>query len=158
MKKNWLGKTLLVILAVGILAVGGFAAYRVGYLQGVQAATSADFSSMWAAHMRGMPDVGEMPFANFQRGERGSAWMMQDNSRLPYSHMDGASRMPFGGHASFGGRGFFLPSIFHILFWGVLIWLGYKLFTRSGKSNGWHLSFTREPATPAVDEISSEEA
>jgi len=134
MKKNWLGKTVLVILVVGLLAAGGYALYRVGYAHGAQASFTGEMPHMWSEGFENMPHESYWGAQNMPFGGRGS------------SMMGGYSRTPFGGHMSYGMTGFFfLPWLFRVLFWGVIIWLGYKLFTKSG----WKL--TREPA-PVVDE------
>ncbi len=148
MKNNWLGKTLFVILIVGLLVVGGYAVYRVGYAQGVRASISGDASSVWAEHFENMPN---------------DAWHTQ-RSMMPNSNrsqMDGYSSMPFSSHNTFGMTGFFfLPALFRVLFWGFVIWLVYKLVTGGfSGGRGWHLSLTRDPVSaPVVDETPIEEA
>ena len=139
MKKNWLGKTVLVILVVGLLAAGGYALYRVGYVHGAQASVAGEMPFMWSEGFENMPHANYAGAQNMPFGGRGSRMM------------DGYSRTPFSsGHMSYGMTGmtglFFLPGLFRVLFWGALIWLGYKLVTGSG----WKL--TREPAATVVDE------
>ena len=153
MKKNWFGKTLLVVLVVGVLAVGAFAAYRIGYVHGAQASLSGGYASMWAEHLQNVPETGMWGSQGIENWGEG---MMPYGGRMPVSRygsgmMDGYSRTPFNSHMSYGMTGFFfLPALFRLLFWGFLIWVGYKLF----KGSGW--KFTREtsvaPAAPIVDE------
>lgn len=148
MKKNWLLKTLLVFLVVGVLAAGGYALYRVGYAHGAQGSFAGEMPFMRSGHFDDMPhaehwDAQTMPF-----------------SRADGHMMDGYSRMPFGGRSMVGYSGFFfIPWLFHLLFWGVLIWLGYTLF----KKSGWKLSKESAPApvtdaAPIIEEEPREEA
>lgn len=154
--KNWFGKTLLVILAVSLLIAGGYTLYRFGYAHGMQASFASEMPSMWAEHFENMPHTDywhqrKVPYSRFGSG------MMDGYSRMPFgSHrMDGYSRMPFGSHTAFGMGGFFfLPFLFRVLFWGFIIWLAYKLFTKSG----WKLTRETEPAAPVVDETPADEA
>ena len=55
-----------------------------------------------------------------------------------------------GGFGMRGGMGFFAPLMFlgRILFWGLVIWFAYWLFTKSG----WKLSRTPQPVeSPKVE-------
>lgn len=114
-------KVLLTLLAVvvllGVLAGAGFAGYRYGYFQGA----AGD----------------EVPFA---RGNN-FGW-----NRMPMHEFDRGMGPGFQrgfGMMDRGGFGFF-P--FHILltlaFWGLVIWLAYKLLT------GWRLTLV-QPNQPA---------
>jgi hypothetical protein len=125
---KWITRIIIAILVIGAFAGIGIAAYRIGYNQGAQAT-----------------GVG-MPHQMLNRFDR------FDRNNMPQFHPgvnDQSFKQSFG-HSQFStlnrGRniGFFSP--FHFLFriavFGLLIWIGYKLFT----GNGWQLSFTRQPA------------
>ena len=144
-------KVLLTLLAlvvlVGVLAGAGFAGYRLGYRQGVQAASNADttvrpFGRGNDFSLRRMP----MPYFDqgmprFQRG----------------FGPGGLRMMPFG-----RGFGFFFSPIrllIQLAFLGFIVWLAYKLLT------GWRFSLTRpavesprsEPAQPVESEAKHDE-
>lgn len=133
MKKNWILKTVVALVIVGVLVAGGYALYRVGYAHGAQGSFAGEMPFMWSGHFDDMPHANNwsartMPF-----------------SRYGGHMMDGYSRTPFSGHSMVGYSGFFfIPWLFRLLFWGGLFWLGYTLF----KKNGWTLS--REPAPAAA--------
>lgn len=156
MKKNWLVKTVLVILVLGVLAVGGFALYQIGYVHGVQASATGEMPLLWAEQFE------NMPHADYWRSGNDGNWMMPAGGRTPYSSygswmMDGYSRTPFNSHMSYGMGGFFfLPFFFRVLLWGFLVWLAYKLVTGFKSGRGWHFSLTRDQAAPVVEEVADE--
>ena len=89
------------------------------------------------------------------------------NDKTPFMHPFGFQDMPMhnfgrdsdrgfsrgfgpGGFGMHGGMGFFAPLMFlgRILFWGLVIWFAYWLFTKSG----WKLSRTPQPVeSPKVE-------
>jgi len=130
-------KVLLTILALivvlGLFAATGYAGYRFGYVQGAQLTASGD-----APQRRPFDDVGPrgMPMHNFGREiERGF------NRGL---RPDGFRRMGFG---------FFSPILFlgRIALWGLVLWLIYWLFTRSG----WRLTRTPQVAVTTPPDAES---
>ncbi len=137
MAKNWIGKTIIALVVIGLLIAGGFAAYRIGYVQGFSAATNGGGGLLWAERFENMPHGGYFDNSD-------SYWM--PHNRYPGSRMDGFSRTPFGGSV-LGHGSFFSPFsfLFRIAFWGFVIWLVYKLVTGFKSGQGWKLSFTREP-------------
>lgn len=120
MKKVFL-TLLAVIITVGVLAGVGFAGYRLGYQQGAQSRSDANVTFVHPFLL----EPKDMPMHNFGRG------------------LDRNVERGFGpqGFGMRGGMGFFPPFMFlgRILFWGLIIWFAYWLFTRSG----WQL--TRKP-------------
>jgi len=145
MKRILLTLLALVVFA-GVLAGAGFAGYRIGYQQGVQAASDSNttvlpFGRGNDRNFRRMP----MPYfgqdmPRFQRGFGPGGWRM----------------MPFG-----RGFGFFSPIrlLIQLAFLGLIVWLVYKLLT------GWRFSLTRpavesprvEPAQPVESEARKDE-
>lgn len=112
-----------ILLVLGVLAGAGFAGYRFGYDQGSLATSDGTtqvtpWGSGWNRQI--------MPMHNFGRGF--------DRSFGP----GGYPMMGYGGM----GFGFFSPFMFmgRILFWALIIWLAYWLFTKSG----WKFSMTRQ--------------
>ncbi|MBT3337473.1 MAG: hypothetical protein HN560_00020 [Anaerolineae bacterium] len=142
MTKNWIGKTVIAIVLIGILIAGGFAVYRMGYVHG---ASADGASSLWMGRFDNMPHGG------YFDSDDAESWM----GEYPGSHMDGFSRMPFG-RTTMGHSSFFSPFsfIFRFAFWGLLIWLIVKLVKGSKHGNGWQLSFTRKPV---AEELQKEE-
>ena len=123
---------LTLIVVLGLFAATGYAGYRFGYVQGAQLTASGD-----APQRRPFDDVGPrgMPMHNLGREiERGF-----NRGFRP----DGFRRMGFG---------FFSPILFlgRIALWGLVLWLIYWLFTRSG----WRLTRTPPAAvtTPSDPE------
>ena len=126
---------LALVLFAGVLAGAGFAGYRFGYQQGVQAASDSNttvrpFGRGNDFNLRRMP----MPYFG------------QDMPRFQRGFGPGGMRMmPFG-----RGFGFFSPIrlLIQLAFLGFIVWLVYKLLT------GWRFSFTR----PAVESPRAEPA
>jgi len=128
---------LAVIVVLGVLAGAGFAGYRLGYQQGAQSTSTSNNTPNNLPFMHGfqfgpqdmpMRNFGRDFDRNFQRGIRPGGFGMR------------------GGM----GFGFFAPLMFlgRILFWGLIIWFAYWLFTRSG----WLLTRTRQPVeSPKVE-------
>jgi|SRR5215207_2323376 len=105
-----------IVFAIGILAGAGFAGYQIGLRQSERISINADVP----------PSVGRTNF---------------DSERGPFAFDRG---FPHGGFQMMrrGGFGFFGPFMFigHILFWGLIILLAYRLFTHSG----WRLTRTEQ--------------
>jgi hypothetical protein len=130
-------KVLLTILAVlvanGVLAGAGFAGYRIGYFQGIQVTSDGTAPSFGRDRMPqfhpGLYDRG------FDRGIAPSHFFIMQRGR---------------------GFGFFSPFQFlwRIALLGLVVWLGYMLFRRSG----WQLSVNRQQTgNPKADSIIPDE-
>jgi hypothetical protein len=145
-------KVLLTLLAlvvvVGVLAGAGFAGYRFGYRQGVQAASNTDTTVRPFTPGNDF-NLRRMPMHEFGHGM---------NRFHPGFGPGGFGMMPFGGR----GFGFFFSPIrllIQLAILGFIIWLAYKLLT------GWRLSLTRtavesprvEMAQPAASESKNDE-
>ena len=131
-------KVLLTILAVivvaGVLAGAGFAGYRIGYQQGAHSTLTTNTTPNDKTPFMHPFGFQDMPMHNFGR-----------DSDRGFSHGFGP-----GGFGMRGGMGFFAPLMFlgRILFWGLVIWFAYWLFTKSG----WKLSRTPQPVeSPKVE-------
>jgi hypothetical protein len=127
---------LTVIVVAGVLAGVGFAGYRIGYHQGALSTnTNTTANNTPFVH----PDV---PMHNFGR----------DFDR---NFNRGFGLGGFGMHGGMG-FGFFSPLMFlgRILFWGLMIWFIYWLFTKSG----WQLTRKSQPVeSPKVEASAPEE-
>jgi len=128
-----------IVLVVGVLAGAGFAGYRMGYMRGVAATNNGT--------VKVIPQVrdfvpGGLPMHNFERG---------------FNRGFGPGGMGFGmmerGMLHRGGFGFFAPLFLlaRVAFWGLIIWLVYKVIQNSG----WTL--TRKPADAPKVEASAPE-
>jgi hypothetical protein len=118
---------LAVIVAVGLLAGAGFAGYRIGYRQGALTANTNNSNKTPFMHGFVHPN---MPMQNFGR----------DFNR-------GMEPGGFGMRGGMMGLGLFglLAVVGRILFWALVIWFVYWLFTRSG----WQLTRKTQPVTTA---------
>ena len=121
-KKLSMKKVLLtllgILLVIGVLAGAGFAGYRIGYQQGALTTTDGNPAPFTRGFQLGPQD---MPMHNFGRDfDRG----------FNRGFGPGGFRMMDRGM----GFGFFPPFMFlaGIVFWGLIIWFTYWLFTRSG--------------------------
>ena len=121
--RRFLLTLLAVVIVLGVLAGIGFAGYRYGYMQGA--------TGDGAPFVRG-DGFGwhRMPMHDFERGI---------GPRF-HGRFGGFNML---GHGGFG-FGFFSPLrlLFTLAFWGLVIWLGYKLLT------GWRLTLV-QPNQPA---------
>lgn len=123
---------LTVVVALGLLAGAGFAGYRFGFQRAALSANTNTTPNN-TPYMHGFvhPD---MPMQNFGRDFEGG-----------FSR--GMEPRGFGMRGGMG-FGFFGPLMFlgRILFWGLIIWFVYWLFTRSG----WQLTRKTQPVAPAT--------
>lgn len=126
-------KVLLILLAIiviaGALAGAGFAGYRIGYKQAALAGTTENGVPF---HHNFQFDPQDMPMHNFGNGSdrNFNRGMVPSNFGMTRRGM---------------GFGFFPPLMFlgRIVFWGLVIWFVYWLFTKSG----WQLTRTHQPVT-----------
>jgi len=132
---------LVVVVAAGLLAGAGFAGYRIGYSQAaLSTKTTIDKDT---PYVHGFPFMHPtMPMQNFSRD-------------LDRSFNRGMGMDNFGMRGRVG-FGLFSPMMLlgRILFWVLVIWFIYWLFTKSG----WHL--TRKPQSvenPKVETSTPEE-
>ena len=139
MNKKWITRILIAIAVVVVLTGVGFVTYRVGYTRGVRTAavgevidlrfvdrftlkkdTDDDFSGRILNPFQGRPGI---PSHNYSGGY------------FPQS-------------TPFDGRTFTSPfaALFRLAFFGLVLWLGYKLVTKLFDGQGWQLTFTKQPA------------
>jgi hypothetical protein len=143
-KTQWLGRILIVVIALGILIAAGYAIYRVGYTRGaVNARAGEGFEARFPDRFRAPQDkLDESPF--WPRGGPG----------LPQNAFD-----PRVGVSSrlFGARPFFSPVllILKVAFVGVVLWLLYKVVTLIFRGNGWQLTFRSLAADTDTADINS---
>jgi len=140
-------KVLLTLLAViviaGALAGAGFAGYHIGYQQSIRSISTTNNTPGNTPFMHGYQfGPQDMPMHNFGRDlDRGFGCGFGPNG--------------FGMRGGMG-FGFFSPLMFlgRILFWVLIIWFAYWLFTKSG----WKLTRTSQPvASPKVETSAPEE-
>ena len=121
---------LTIVVVLGLFAAAGYAGYRLGYMRGAQVTTNAGApGNTPIPHLRPFDNFDRrgMPFHNFGRGrQRG---------------------FRFGGFPMMG-MGFGLFGLFGFLIrlavFGLIVWLIYWLFTRSG----WRLTRTVTTTLP----------
>lgn len=137
-------KVLLTLLAViviaGALGGAGFAGYRIGYQQGALASTGNGSNTPFMHDFRVGPQ--DIPMHNFGRGMDGN-----------FERGSGPGGLRMRGGMIFG---FFPPLAFlgRILFWGLLAWFVYWLFTKSG----WQLTRKAQPVeAPKVEPSAPEQ-
>jgi hypothetical protein len=131
-ERKWIMKKVLltlvaVVLGLGLFAAVGYTGYRFGYAQGVQTAINGDPAQPGLRLFddfgrRGVPNLRDRFERDFQRGFGPVGFPMR-------------------------GFGFFSPLRFlvQIAVLGLIVWLVYWLFTRSG----WRL--TRTPSVPTTE-------
>lgn len=127
--KKWLWWTLAILVILIALAVTGGMGYRMGMIQATRIAQNADGTSA------------QFPHAYHMHGFDGRSQDMMDRHRS-FSSLGFDRRQNFNRFE--GRRGGFLPplfGIFHLVLLGLLIWIGYILF----KKSGWR--FVRVTAT-----------
>ena len=169
--RKWIGTVLITLVVVAVLAAGGYALYRYGYMRGGIAANAGEG---FMFH-----DFSRMPFPG---GHMGEGFMFHDNGDMP--HLEGYrgegfmfrefGDMPFqGGHMGelphrFPGRSdlhsqhfnpgvqtyghmlssrtFFSPfSLFvRVLFLGLIVWVFYKVIKLFTGGRSWQLSFNSQ--------------
>jgi len=126
---------LIVIVGAGILAGAGFAGYRIGFRQGALATTDGNIAPSTRGFQLGPRNL---PFHNFGRDF--------DRDFQRGIGPGGFDMMRRGGM----GFGLFAPLMFlgQIVFWGLITWFAYWLFTKSG----WRIIRTNPPASSVPDE------
>ena len=156
MKKVFL--TLLgIIVVVGILAGAGFAGYRIGYQQGA----ARTVASLKAAGKLPQQNNGfnsqNMPMRNFGYGFNPQGMPMHNFGR---GNEHGFKRgFGPGGYGIMGrgrGLGFLAPLAFlaHLAFWGLIIWLVYKVV----KGSGWTITRRTVASPPAEASVTEEKS
>ncbi len=138
------GRVLLVLLVLVILAGAGYALYRIGYVNGVAAANDGHvvFGRFFGNFNLPEDVLKDHPWMRFDRPESGR-----------FDFDDHMQSMPRMFNRSPMTRNFFsrytLYSPFSILFrlicLGFLIWVGYKVISAIFGGKGWNLSFKKLP-------------
>lgn len=131
---------LTVIVVAGVLAGAGFAGYRIGYQQGAHSTVTTN-----ATPNNKMPFIHPFGFQNMPMHNFG-----RDLDR------DIARGFGPSGFGMRGGMGFLSPLMFlgRILFWALIIWFAYWLFTKSG----WKLTRATQPVeNPKVEASTTQE-
>ena len=132
---------LTVVVVLGLFAATGYAGYRFGYMRGAQITAKAGTPG-------NVPNPQLRPFNNF--GDRGMPFRnFGDNSDRGLRRGFGMRGFPMMG-MGFGLFGLF-GLLVRIAVLGLIIWLIYWLFTRSG----WRLTRTvpvTQPPAPAATE------
>ena len=128
--KKWITYTIGILLTLVVLAAVGGAGYHMGLIRGASVGQS----------LKGQPPqfVHPQSFNNH----------MEPNFQAPW----GPGRDGHGFEHRRGGMHFFFPlfGLVHLLIIGLLIWLGYILY----KKSGWQ--FVRAVAPPASETTSEE--
>lgn len=148
--RKWIGPVLITLVVVAILAAGGFALYRFGYSRGALAASTGEgvmfhnFDRMpfpWG-RMGDFPKdrLGELP----QRFEGGFDF--------PDHRFDSRS-VPFD--RSLPTRSFASPFsiVLRVLFFGLFIWVLFKVSKLFTGGKNWQLSFNSQVAVEPEEEV-----
>jgi hypothetical protein len=157
MKTNkWLSWFLGIVISLAALGAVGFYTFRMGYSQGASTMHTAMQAQIDAAADKTGKTDGTTtaqvlpPFFGHQHGFGDDFGFMDHDQMMGYGQfgrgmMNGGRMM--GGQFGFGG---FFPifGLFQLAFWGLVIWVAYKLISNSG----WKLVKTNTPATVSVDE------
>ncbi len=141
-RRQLVGRVLLVLLLVLILAGAGYALYRLGYVNGVADANDGQVRFPWLSGDFDFPEdaLRNRPWASFnQRGTR-----MFDVDAHMQSIPHAFNQFPMTGSV-FSRHSFYTPFsiLFRFICLGFLIWAGYKVITAIFGGAGWKLSFVK---------------
>ncbi len=141
-RRQLVGRVLLVLLVVAILAGAGYALYRLGYVNGVADANDGQANLSWFSGDFDFPEdaLRNRPWAQFfQRGTR----MFDDETHMQ-SMPNAFNRFPMKSN-DFSRYSFSTPFsiLFRFVCLGFLIWAGYKIITAIFGGKGWKLSFVK---------------
>jgi hypothetical protein len=128
--KPWVGRTLISILVLVVLAAAGYAIYQIGYTRGVLA-TGEGIPAYAFGCFNFMDDEGQtMPF--------------QDRRGIMF-HNFYPGRFP--GSRTSGIRGFVSPFslIFRLIVFGGVLWALYAITRGIFRGRGWQLTFSKTP-------------
>ena len=166
--RKWIWAVLITLVVVAVLAVGGCALYRYGYMRGAMAGGVG--KGLAFQDYKKMPFQGEhmgegfmfhdedMPFQGEHMGE---GFMFHDSKEMPYQgeHMgtmphnfQGRFNSPAKGCGVYGapiGRSYhnsYFASPFvillHLLFLVLIVWVLVVMIKRFSSGKSWQLSFT----------------
>jgi hypothetical protein len=150
--RKWIGTVLITLVIVAVLAAGGYALYRYGYMRGAIAANAGE------GYM--FHDFGRMPYPG---GPMGEGFMFHDFEDMPFpggrrgdlpEGFQGRFDMPYCGVNPRGApfsRTLSTHSVFspftillRVLFLGLIVWGFYKIIKLFTGSRSWQLSFNSQ--------------
>jgi len=140
--RKWFSTVLITLVAVAILAVGGYALYRYGYSRG-SIATPRGEEFMFH-------DFGEMPFQGGHMSELPQRF--QDRLEVPFQRLD--PRATAFEHM-LPTRSIYSPFslVLRVLFLGLIVWLLYKFISLFTVGRSWQLSFNSHPDGEPEEEV-----
>jgi len=142
-RRQLLGRILLVLLVVVILAGAGYALYRLGYVNGVADANDGEVDFPWFSGDFDFPEdaLRNRPWTQFNR--RGTG-MFDDDIEYMQPMRHAFNRFPMTSNV-FGRYSFYSPLsiLFRLACLGFLVWAGYKIITAIFGGKGWKLSFVK---------------
>ena len=150
-RKQLVGRILLVLVVLVVLAGAGYGLYRLGYVNGV--ADASDEHVVFGRFSEGDFEFPEhmlenWPWAQFTRRGSRSSGLNNQMQFMPFT----TNRLPVS-HNSFNRYTYFSPFSFilRLICLGFFVWAGYKVISAIFGGKGWHLSFQKlaEDETPA---------
>ncbi len=143
-RKQVVGRVLLVLLVLVILAGAGYAIYRLGYANGVAAATDGHvvFGRFFGNFNLPEDMLKDHPWMQFTRPESGRSDFDDHMQFMPRMF----NRYPMA-RSVFSGYSLYSPFsiLFRLLCLGFLVWAGYKVISAIFGGKGWKLSFQKMP-------------
>ena len=137
-KRRWLWGILFAVIALGLLVTAGFIGYYIGVTHGYKIASSDEGIEM--------PLGRRFDFRHDQDGD------LPGRFHEKFEQRKGGyfQKPPIQGQYYPGIRPFFSPFsiLLRVGFLILLIWLGYKLFSKlfRGTGSGWQLTYQKLPA------------
>lgn len=141
-KKQWVGRILIAVIALGLLIAAGFLVYRIGYTRGAMIARAEEGSEARFSGRLNSPE---------ERSDEGSTWFRGRPGLLQHD-LDLRSGFLI---RVLGTRSFLSPAwlILKVAFAGVVLWLLYKVLTLILRGTGWQFTFRSIPARPDIKDI-----
>jgi hypothetical protein len=141
-RRQLVGRILLVLLVVVILAGAGYALYRIGYVNGVADANDGHVSFPWFSDDFDFPEGVLKNRPRVQFYQRGSGMFDNDGQmqNMPYAFNQYPLRT-----SVFSRYSFYTPFsiLFRLICLGFFVWAGYKVITAIFGGKGWKLSFQK---------------
>ena len=143
-RKQVVGRVLLVLLVVVILAGAGYALYRIGYVNGIAAANDGHvvFGRFFGNFNLPEDMLKDHPFMQFDRPESGRFNFDDQTQSMPRAF----NRSPLTRNV-FSRYSLYSPFsiLFRLICLGFVIWVGYKVISAIFGGKGWKLSFKKLP-------------
>lgn len=139
-RRQLVGRILLVLLVLVVLAGAGYALYRWGYINGLAAADEGRVGFRWFSDDFDFSEdaLKHWPWAQFNRRGSGMFDYNDHMQSMPHTfYRSPVTRSVFSRYMIYSP----FSALFRLICLGFFVWAGYKIITAIFGGKGWQLSF-----------------